>query len=184
MLELNTGNKITFVDEKMNAKFLKKNFDEMKFVFPIGLNEVDLIKLKILSEAELSGIVDGNRKLYEERIKDRLSCKLCNFYDVTEFGGIPNSNPFQYLHYFHPLCVTDWKKHSLMIGNGAGCPNEYFGCRRNVTDQYTDLYDYNWNLNGTVTKSHVTKRYRIGMDMNIVAKFSARGPNNPNFEHE
>ena len=68
MLELNTGNKITFVDEKMNAKFLKKNFDEMKFVFPIGLNEVDLIKLKILSEAELSGIVDGNRKLYEERI--------------------------------------------------------------------------------------------------------------------
>ena len=81
--------------------------------FSAGSNEVDIIKLMILSETELHCIVEGNRTIYEERIKDRLSCSICNFYDVTALGGIPNSKPFQCLHYFHPHCVTDWKKHAL-----------------------------------------------------------------------
>ena len=33
MLELNTGNKIIFVVERMNAKLLKRDFDEMKLFF-------------------------------------------------------------------------------------------------------------------------------------------------------
>ena len=92
--------------------------------FSTGLNEVDLMNLKMSSEAELNGIVEGNRKSYEERLKDRLSCNICYEYDITEFGGIPISTPFQCLHYFHPLC----------------CPNKCFVCGRNIPDQYTDLY--------------------------------------------
>ena len=32
-LRLNTNNKITFVVKRMNAKFKKKNFDEIKSIF-------------------------------------------------------------------------------------------------------------------------------------------------------
>ena len=93
--------------------------------FPTGLNKVDLIKFKITSETGLNGIVERDRKLYKDRIKDRLSCKRCNAYDITEFGSISNSTLFQCIHYFHPLCVTDWKNHGITIGNGDGCPNEF-----------------------------------------------------------
>ena len=58
ILELNTGIKITFVVERMNSKLLKKDFDEMKFVFSVGLNDVDLTKLNILSQDELIGVVE------------------------------------------------------------------------------------------------------------------------------
>ena len=47
----------------------------------------------MLSEADLNGVVEGNRKLYEEIIQDRLSCKIYNCYDETEVGGVPNSTP-------------------------------------------------------------------------------------------
>ena len=94
--------------------------------FSVGLNEVDLTKLNILSQDELIGIVEWNICLYEEIIKHRLSCKMCKLYDVTEFGDISKSTPFQCLHCFHPLCVTDWNNHGLMIRNSAGYLNECF----------------------------------------------------------
>ena len=58
------------------------------------MNELDLIKLKIPSEAELSDFIVGNKAIYDERIKERLSCKICNDYDVPSFGHIPSAKPF------------------------------------------------------------------------------------------
>ena len=47
---------------------------------------------------------------------------------------------------------------------------------------YNDLYDYDWNLDGTVTRVIFNKRYRIGLDANIATApwLSVKGPNNPN----
>ena len=149
--------------------------------FPTGLNKVDLIKFKITSETGLNGIVEGNRKLYKDRIKDRLSCKRCNAYNITEFGSISNSTLFQCIHYFHPLCVTDWKNHGITIGNADGYPNVFFVCRSNISNQYDDLYDYDWNLNGSVTNSVVNKRCRFGMDVDLLYRLPTRELNNPNF---
>ena len=81
----------------------------MKLFFT-KLNVLDFINLKLPSESELSGIISGNRKNYDERIKERLYCKICNEYDVPFFGGIPSTIQFQCLHYFHPQCVSSWKK--------------------------------------------------------------------------
>ena len=71
------------------------------YFFSVGLKEIDLLKFKIPSEDEYNGIVKGNRTWYKWRIKDRLSYKTYNFYDVTKLGGIPNSESFQCLHYFN-----------------------------------------------------------------------------------
>ena len=72
----------------------------MIFVFSSKLNEFDLVKLKIPSESELSGIIAGNRTIYDEKTKKRLSFKICNEYDVPSFGGIPSEKLFQCLHFF------------------------------------------------------------------------------------
>ena len=47
---------------------------------------------------------------------------------------------------------------------------------------YNDLYDYDWNLDGTVTRAIFNKRYRIGLDANIARApwLAVKGPNNPN----
>ena len=79
----------------------------MKFVFYAKFNELDLIKLKIPSVSELSSIIAGNRTIYDERIKERLSYKICNAYGVPSFDSITSVKPFQYLHYFHPQCVSN-----------------------------------------------------------------------------
>ena len=39
-------------------------------------------------------------------------------------------------------------------------------------------------MNGTVTKSLVNKRFRMGMDTNIAVRLPIRGPNTPNFRDE
>ena len=74
MFALNTGNRITFVVDRINAKLLKKHFEGLKLIFPIGLNEFDLIKLKKPSEQDLNCINEGTSKLHKEIIEDRLFC--------------------------------------------------------------------------------------------------------------
>ena len=90
------------------------------------MNELDLMKLKIPSESEMYGIIAGNRTMYDERIKERLSCKICLKYNVPSLGGLPGAKPFQCLHFFHPQCVTNWKAWSLTIGNHSGPLNVFF----------------------------------------------------------
>ena len=86
MLELNTNNKITFVVEVVKANVLMPLFDDVDstVVFQAALNELDLIKLKIPYKEELKYIVEGRVDMYNSRIYERLSCKVCNFYQTPE----------------------------------------------------------------------------------------------------
>ena len=86
MLELNTDNKITVVVEVMKANVLMPLFDDVNstLVFQAALNELDLIKLKIPYKEELKCIVEGNMEMYNIRIDERLSQKVCNFYQMPE----------------------------------------------------------------------------------------------------
>ena len=86
MLELNTDNKITFVVEKLKADVIKPLFEDKDstVVFQAALNELDLIKFKIPFKEELNGIFEGNMDMYRKRIDERLSCKVCNFYQTPE----------------------------------------------------------------------------------------------------
>ena len=43
------------------------------------------------------------------------------------------------------------------------------------------MYDHDWNLNETVTKSFINKRCILGNDLDVAARSSSRGTNNPNF---
>ena len=61
MLELNTDNKIMFVVERMKANLLLPLFEPTVSTL---LNELNLIKLKLPSEAEFQGITEGNKKFY------------------------------------------------------------------------------------------------------------------------
>ena len=123
MLELSTDNNVTFVIERLNLDNFKLEFENIKNVFSAKLNELDLIKLKIPSESEMCGIIAGERAMYGERIKERLSCKICLEYDVPSFGGFPSAKLFQCLHFFHPQCVTNWKAWVLTTGNRSGSRN-------------------------------------------------------------
>ena len=82
MLELNTDDKITCVVEMMKVNVLIPLFESVDstLVFTTGLNELDLINLKLPSKEESKGIVEGNSEMYNDRIEDRLSCKVCNFF--------------------------------------------------------------------------------------------------------
>ena len=76
-LELSTNNNVTFVIERLNPDNLKLEFENIKYVFSAKLNDLDLIKLKIPSASEICGIIAVNRTMYDERIKEILSCKIC-----------------------------------------------------------------------------------------------------------
>ena len=115
--------------------------------------------------------------MYNEIPKNRLSCKVYNFYDAPDLGGVLDSRPFKCTHFFHPLCVTVWKVHDLNITNGEGHPNRYFVCKSGMCDKYTDMYDHYWNLNGTVTRSLVNKRHKNNAVSNSVTSFTLRGSN-------
>ena len=97
MLEVNTDNKIMFIIEWMKATLLLKMYEPVNstFVFSTGLNELDIIKLKLPNEVQLKTIIEGKFKLYNDRIEDRLSCKVCNFYELADDGGVSGLRPFK-----------------------------------------------------------------------------------------
>ena len=69
----------------------------------------------------------------------------------------------------------------MKIGHSEGYPNECFVCTSIISEKYTDLYDYDWNLNGLVTRSPVNKRFKKDVVMNSVVYFPVRGTNSLNF---
>ena len=81
----------------MKANALMPLFDAVNstLVFTAGLNELDLIKLKLPTKEELKGIVESNSKMYNDRIEDRVSCKMCMFYESPDDGGLPAFRPFK-----------------------------------------------------------------------------------------
>ena len=62
-----------------------------------------------------------------------------NFYDAHDPGDVPDTRPFKWTHFFHPLCVTTWKVHDLNIMKGEGHPNQCFVHKSGICDKYTDL---------------------------------------------
>ena len=78
-------------------------------LFQAALNELDLIKFKIPFKEELKCIFEGSMDMYNNRIDERLSCKVCNFYESPDDGCLSISRPFKCTHFFHPKCVTAWK---------------------------------------------------------------------------
>ena len=85
------------------------------------------------------------------------------------------------LLFFHSLYVTAWKEHGLKMGNSEGYQNECFVCTSIISEKYTDMYDYDWNLNEFVTKSPVNKIFKKVVVMNLVVSFPVRGTNSLNF---
>ena len=162
MLELNTDNKITFVVEVLKADVIKPLFEDKDstVVFQAALNELDLIKFKIPFKEELKCIFEGNMDMYSNRIDERLSCKVCNFYISPDDQGLPISRPFKCTHFYHPQCVTAWKFFGLDQTNKEKkfVSNECFVCKSGLCDLYKDLYDHDWNIDGTVTRSKVNAR--------------------------
>ena len=119
-------------------------------MFQAALNELDLIKLKIPFKEELKCIVEGSMDMYNNRIDNKLSCKVCNFYETPDDGCLPISRPFKCTHFFHPKCVTAWKFFGLDQTNKEKkfVSNECFVCKSGLCDLYKDLYDHDWNPNG------------------------------------
>ena len=66
----------------MKANVLIPLFEPVNstLVFTTVLNELNLIKLELPSKEELKGIVEGNLEMYNDRIEDILSCKMCIFF--------------------------------------------------------------------------------------------------------
>ena len=68
-------------------------------VFIAGLNELDLIKLKLPTKEELKGIIEGNSKMYNDIIEDKVSCNVFNFYESPDDGYLLDSRPFKCTHF-------------------------------------------------------------------------------------
>ena len=92
----------------MKANVLIPLFEPVNstLVFTTVLNELNLIKLELPSKEELKGIVEGNLEMYNDRIEDILSCKMCIFFEIPDDECLPVARPFKCTHFFHPKCVT------------------------------------------------------------------------------
>ena len=44
-----------------------------------------------------------------DRIEDRLSCKVYIYFETFNDGSLPVYRPFKCTHFCHPKCVTAWK---------------------------------------------------------------------------
>ena len=95
----------------MKANVLIPLFEPVNstLVSTAGLNELNLIKLKLPSKVELKGIVLGNSEMYNDRIEDNLPCKVYIFFETFNDGSLPVSRPFKCTHFWYPKCVTAWK---------------------------------------------------------------------------
>ena len=82
--------------------------------------------------------------------------------------------PFKCLQCYHPGCLTDWKTYGSTKGDGEGCPNYYFLCKSIILDKYNDMYDYDLNMNRTVTKSSVNQRNKSVVVLDLVSRYGRR----------
>ena len=65
---------------------------------------------------------------------------------------------------------TDWENYGLTKVEGEGCHNHSFLCKSIILDKYNDLYDYDWNTNDRVVKSHVNKRIKPVVVLDSVSR--------------
>ena len=108
--------------------------------------------------------------MYNSRIDERLS--------YNEDGCLPISRPFKCTHFFHTKRVTAWKLFSLDQTNKEKniVSNEYFVYKSGLCDLYKDLYDHDWNPNGSATKSKVNARNVSDDVTHSVTQIQVRAP--------
>ena len=76
------------------------------------------------------------------------------------------------------VVITAWKFFGLDKTNKEKkfVSNECFVCKSGICDIYKDLYDHDWNSNGTVTKSYVNAR-NVTDDINhSIVRIQVRAP--------
>ena len=110
-------------------------------------------------------------------MKDYL-VKCVFFYETPDDGCLPNSRPFKCTHFFHPKCVTAWKFFGLdqTTKENKFVSNACFVCKSGLCDLYKDLYAYDWNPNGTVTRSKVNARNVSDHVTHSVTQIQVRAP--------
>ena len=114
-------------------------------VITSGLHQLDLIKLQLLTKEELKGIVEGNSKLYNDRIEDWLFFKVYMFYESPDDGDVPVSRPYKCTQIVHPKCVTAQNFFGLDTTKRKEKKfvlNESFVCKSGLCDIYKDVCDH------------------------------------------
>ena len=91
-------------------------------------------------------------------------------YNIPIVGGIPTFAPYQCLHCYHRVCLIDWRNYGSTKGDGEGCPNYCVLCKSIIADKYNNLYDYDWNMNGSAITSLVDKRNKLVIVLDSVAR--------------
>ena len=76
------------------------------------------------------------------------------------------------------VVITAWKFFGLDKTNKEKkiVSNECFVCKSGLCDLYKDLYDHDWNLNGSVTRSNVNARNISDDVTHSVAQIQVRAP--------
>ena len=77
-----------------------------------------------------------------------------------------------------PKCVTAWKFFGLDKANKERkfVSNECFVCKSGLCNFYKDLYDHDWNSNGTVTRYNINARNVTDDVTNYDARIQVRAP--------
>ena len=95
------------------------------------------------------------------------------FYETPDDGCLPFSRPFKYTHFFQPKRVTAWKFFGLNQTDEEKkfVSNECFACKSGLCEVYKDLYDHDWNPNGSVTRFKVNARKYLMMSLILLLRF-------------
>jgi len=82
------------------------------------------------------------------------------------------------MYTFLSSCVTVWKFFGLDQTNKEkkSVSNECFVCKSGLCDLYKDLYDHDWNPNGSVTKSKVNAQNVYDDVTHSVTQIQVRAP--------
>ena len=122
MLDKNLkDNLFIFVLERLDQDELYEQFDDLKVFFNCIVHDSELGKISIPSDDEIAESFNGNDKIYNTRIENRLSCNICHFkrYLGNIKGYASECRPFDCYHYYHGDYLDDWKLFNLKQNKGV-----------------------------------------------------------------
>ena len=122
MLDSNLkDNRFIFVFESLDQDGLYKQFDDINVVFNCPVQDSELDKILKPSDDELAESFNSNNERYNTRIGNRLSCNICYFYKYfcKVNGYAPECRPFDCYHYYHGVCLGNWKLFNLKQNKGV-----------------------------------------------------------------
>ena len=103
-------------------------FDDLKVIFNILVQDSELVKILIPSDDELAKSLNGNNEKYNTRVENRLTCNICHFYKYIgkDNAYSPEYCPFYCYHYYHGDCLEDRKlfvlKQNKEVAKQINCP--------------------------------------------------------------